>query len=535
MKSKQSPIMLSLMAGPILLIALLWATGQATLGTARPVAQITLSPSPALPNASLRVSRFTIPNQDIICSVNVTTTDKAPTGNHSLTNASLPVIANYVGQSLLVSDTVNVPDSNAPVDVATQADFYRLDNAQINYQYTIQAKPDKTNNYNLGIVVYDSSYNELYSDIDTSNYSAIVSFKATTEGPYFIKVYQLTPQCTGSTYALIYSSPVAPTGTPTPTNTPTPKPTTYKTPTPVPTWPTGFDQYEPNFSFESATSIAPGIAYSLNFKPWGGADVDNDFFKIRVKPGLQLTCMTSDLDPAVDPRMVFYTGPGEEYHLAANDDIQLGNFNSRISYYAAAESYIYILVGQGDRMDLAAASNSNYKLTCELNIPGTTTPAANDKTYPTPYPAATATPIPTQSSASPVATPTPPTPTMTPEPANSELTIRLLTTPAPSVPTPTPTGFRSFRVVVYYDENQDGLLGAGEGISGFFVRVLASQTQEELARGYTDEQGQLAFTVPTVNTVRVLIPLLGFDRLLEPTIPESIVRIAPPTLPDTIP
>jgi len=35
--------------------------------------------------------------------------------------------------------------------------------------------------------------------------------------------------------------------------------------------------------------------------------------------------------------------------------------------------------------------------------------------------------------------------------------------------------------------------------------------------------------------VRVLIPLLGFDRLIEATKPEVDVRIAPPSLPVSIP
>jgi hypothetical protein len=104
------------------------------------------------------------------------------------------------------------------------------------------------------------------------------------------------------------------------------------------------------------------------------------------------------------------------------------------------------------------------------------------------------------------------------------------------VPTPTPQGFRTFRVLVYYDENEDNQLGAGEGVPGFFVRVLSSTgAGEELAHGYTDEQGQLSLTVPTVKAVRVLVPLLGFDQLVEPSIPEVVIRIAPSPLPEVIP
>ena len=113
--------------------------------------------------------------------------------------------------------------------------------------------------------------------------------------------------------------------------------------------------------------------------PWGGAAVDNDYFKIRVKPGLQLTCQTSNLDPGVDPRMVFYSGPAESYFIMANDDVALGDFNSRLSLYASFEGFIYILVGQGDRMDIRDAAQSDYTFSCDLTVPGAQTTASRPR------------------------------------------------------------------------------------------------------------------------------------------------------------
>ncbi len=78
-------------------------------------------------------------------------------------------------------------------------------------------------------------------------------------------------------------------------------------------------------------------------------------------------------------------------------------------------------------------------------------------------------------------------------------------------------------------------MGAGEGVTGFFVQVLSPDGQRELAQGYTDDQGQLAFTVPTIGSVRVVVPLLGVDRFIVASKPEVKIRIAPPSLPDTIP
>ncbi len=476
----------------------------------------TPQPSPTPANA---VSAPQLPaSTAVTCTLDITTTDAAPFGNHTITDAA--TIANYTGQSLLSHN--GVPHEG----ITTQVDFYRLDNAHPQYHYTIQAVPDRTTNYNLGIIVYGPDRRPIYTDTDTSDYRASITFEATGVGPYYFKVFQVSSQCSGGTYTLIYNTPVAPTNTPSPTPTHVP-PTA--TPVPQPTWPSGFDQYEPNYDFDHATTIASGLTYNLNFVPWGGWKTDNDFFKIRVKPGLQLTCQTSDLDPGVDPNMIFFTGPSWDNAVASNDDIKLGDFNSRVSFYSNYEGFMYVLVGQGDRMDVHDTVNSKYKLRCDLTVPGTVTPVPGsggvpDKgTIPTPRP--TPTPRPP---ASPIATPTPAA-------VSTDLTFHLLKTPTPIVPTPTPGGFRNFRIIVYYDVNQDGELGAGEGVPGFFVQVLSAESGEELARGYTDEQGQLSFTVPTIGTVQVVVPLLGFDRLVESQVPEVIVRIVPPPMPSEIP
>lgn len=476
------------------------------------------------------------------CSVEITTTDAAPTGNISFETAIS--VAPYTGQSLL--DRTNaVPPTNTP-NIPTRSDFFRLDNALVNYKYTIQAKPDRTTNYNLGIIVYDGEHKPVYTDTDTSSYSASITFEALNEGPYFIEVFQITAQCSGGTYQLLYSTPVAPTPIPTsppPTHTPTPRPTAIS-PTERP--PAGFDQYEPNFDFSTATLIAPGVTYSLNFIPWSNWSNDNDFFRIWVKPGLRYTCETSELGPAVDPNVIVYTASNFDSAVVSNDDIELGNFNSRVSYFSTYEGYLYLLVGQGERMKPQDTASSTYKFRCEMTIPGVSTPApgytpgvpgytpAPDKDYPPVYPTArpTATPRP---SVSPIDTPTAPTLTPTPAVINADLIFRLITTPEPVAPTPTATGFRTFRFRVYFDENTDNQPGAGEGIPGFFVRALAPESDEELARGYTDDQGQVSFTVPTVGAVRVVVSLLGLDRMIAATQPEVIIRIAPPPLPDTIP
>jgi hypothetical protein len=235
--------------------------------------------------------------------------------------------------------------------------------------------------------------------------------------------------------------------------------------------------------------------------------------------------------------MVLYNGPNEAHFVAANDDIALGNFNSRLSYYATYEGYVYILVGQGNRMDPWDTVNSDYTLECKLTVGISLTPPPDKDRTPTPsYPTITPQPTPTPDSPrSPIPTPRQPTPTPRPPGDERPLSFRLISRPDPLTPTPEPSGFRTFRVQIYFDGNNDGQMGAGEGITGFYVIVFSSESNEELAQGYTDVQGQLSFTVPTISTVRVLIPLLGIDRLVEPSKPDMTVRIIPPSLPDSVP
>ncbi|MGC9348459.1 MAG: hypothetical protein ACP5JG_10005 [Anaerolineae bacterium] len=530
-KTRSPMVLLSLLGGLLTVVALLWF---ATDGHANVISspmsrgQKVLDSLPAaeLPAELNHVtsprgfSMITAEIAQITCTLETTTTDKAPVDNHTFNTAA--AIANYTDQALVEG---NENDSRTP-----RPDFYRLDNATVGAKYTVQAKPDWTNNYNLGIIVYNADRVPIITDTDTFNNNfGSVTLVPDNFGPYYFKVFQISEQCSGHTYSLILgrTDPTA-TPSPTPTQTPTPGPTSA--PAPQPTWMTGFDQYEPNFDFNIATTIAPGITYDMNFIPWGGGDVDNDFLKVRVKPGLRLTCETSDLDPGVDPRVAIYSGPGEEHFITANDDIQLGNFNSRVSYFATFEGYVYILIGQGQRMSTRDTVNSDYTFSCSLGVSGIPTPGAPATQPPDKEPAPTPRPTATPRT-SPIATPTPTADTE----AEVELTFRLVASPEPVAPTAEPNGFRTFRVLVYYDENMDAEMGAGEGVVGFFVLVLTPDGSEELAQGYTDEQGQLSFTVPTVGTVRVLVPLLGFDRLIEASRPEVRVRILPPVLPETIP
>lgn len=513
MKAKRA-VWLAVIGGLIGILALIGSVLLAQRGLA--VASM-VNPVRSRPARGVELDTFAYPRAEnvIMCTLATTTTTTLP---NITTFETAAMIANYTGVALAVG--------NRGQQIAPQKNYFRLDNAVLGWEYRVQAIPDGVGNYNLAMIVYDRDRRAIITDTNPfDGNSASVVLVATNTGPYYFEVFQYSEQCSGGTYRLVVSS-VQPTNTPTPTHTPA-APTV--TGTPAPTWISGFDQYEPNFDFERATTVAPGVTYNLNFVPWGGLGPDNDYFRIWVKPGLFFACETLELDPGVDTNMILYDA--NRNLLSGNDDRALGDYSSRVSYYAVYEGWLYVLVGHGGRMDLRDTTNSDYKLRCSMTAPGT--PSVGQ---PTSQPPADKDPAPVQPTRTP-APPSSPVATPTPSPLAGDVTLsfRPLTTPTPIAPTPTPSGFRTFRVIIFYDANNDGLFGAGEGIPGFFIRVLHAASGEELARSYTDDQGQQSFTVPTPGAVRLLIPLLGLDRFVDPATPEVKVRIVPSTLPATIP
>jgi len=331
-------------------------------------------------------------------------------------------------------------------------------------------------------------------------------------------------QTTGQTYELsLINLAATPTPTPGPTSTPAPGPT-----------PRGqADECEDNSEFDRACVLPVNVSKTFNFvPPYKGTD--NDFYKIWVKPNLHFKCATSNLDPGIDPNMIVFTAPSWDNAIGGNDDIEPGNYNCAFSYFSTYEGWLYILVGTGDRTP-ADMKNSDYTLICEMWAPGeaTSTPGPTktpqpDKDEPTFTPTPReeeATPTPTAPS-SPVATPT----------ESQDLTIRPLTTPTP-LPEDTPSAprFIPIKLLVYYDVNSDGQPGAGEGISGISAHAYEVATNQLLAQGFTDEQGNLEFTVAAQGLVRVSVPFLGFSQLVTGEGGSIYLRVPPQSVPEGAP
>jgi len=480
--------------------------GGMVLGVAVILLLLTLQtnrPADSMPAQPVRLDPFrfqpAVLAGPITCTLAVTTTDVLP-GINSFSTAA--ILADYNGLALV--------QGNRGDAVNPEEDYFRLDNAVMGWTYEVYAIPDGLGNYNLGIIVYDASYTPILTDSNPlDGPSAVVRLVATGLGPYYFKVFQITPVCTGGTYRLDANA-LSPTPTPT---TPTAPP-----PTGIP----GADRFEPNYDFDRAATIGTNITYdNLNFVPWGGATEDNDFYKIWVKPRLLYTCETLNLAPGLDTNIIIYDH--NRNPLGGNDDVTPGDYRSRISYLSTYEGWLYVLVGHGGRFPYSEVQNSTYSLRCSMEVPGLPTPAPTA----TPRPP-TATPAPKDWTPVPDPFSSPP-PTATPF-AGAGLSVRLISTPAPPSPEATPAPrFVPLDILVYYDANNDRSPGAGEGVAGLRILAYDTLTGEQVAEGVTDDVGRLRFTAAVRGAVRVVVPYLGIGRVVEREGASVYIRIAAPT------
>lgn len=399
---------------------------------------------------------------------------------------------------------------NQPI---TDTDFFSVPTSGgLNYRATLNIGGSGT--LLLKILVYDHMRSYLTSSSSSST-SAEVTWSA--YGPrYYIEIQPAGP----TTITLLTANYVLDVLQIAATPTSTPQPTSTPTPTPQPPGPTaipGADRFEPNYDFDHAATIAANITYEgLNFIPWAGGGEDNDFYKLWIKPGLFFVCETLDLDPGVDTNMILYDG--NRNPIGGNDDVALGDYRSRISYYSTYEGFLYVLVGHGGRLPNVEVQQSGYSLRCTMEAPG--------------MPTLTPTPRPTNGPGPTATSPSSPLPT----PTSGALSVRPLATPTPppSVSTPAPH-FIPVDLLVYYDANGDRSPGAGEGVAGILVLAYDTVTGDQIAQGLTDEQGRLRFTATARGAVRLSIPFLGLDQLVGSEGGSIYVRIAPQSLSSTLP
>jgi len=319
------------------------------------------------PFEDLRSSNYAPLRQgaEIDCTVSHTTTDSLNNVNACAVGESVEFCAENRATTLsgydglaLIAET-NVGSGEDSKEVAVHEDWFRLDNAAIDASYTVEAIPDRTRNYNLGIIVYDLAYEKVVEDVDALDNDSAVTFEADNAGPYFIRVFQITQDCTGRTYHL-NASKVQATATP----TVTPRPSADE------------DDYEPNDTFDEAMAEDPTlpiqvpILLELTFHT---AD-DIDYFRFYTKEGRWYQVTTSDLN-LVDTLVEIYD---EDRTRVARDDDGAGGLASRASWNADYDGYYYMVVQNN------VDSQGSYNLTVdEISAPATATPG------PSPTPGAT--------------------------------------------------------------------------------------------------------------------------------------------------
>lgn len=342
-----------------------------------------------------------------------------------------------------------------------------------------QARTANLNNVDTKLQMYDRENNKLSIDDVGSGFASRAEWKASYTGYYYIRITnEVGTSGVDDTYDLIVEEQE---GAPT-TSTPGPTPRARA------------DDCESNGDFGRACVIPANTDLEFNLVPVFGEGPDNDFYKIWVKPGLHFRCATSNLAPGVDPNMIVFSGPSWDQAIGGNDDVSPTDLNSAFNYYASYSGWLYVLVGTGDRTP-SDLLDSSYTLRCDRSA---TPLSATSTPEPTTAPRATPT-----SFESPVATPTA---------QNQSLSVRPLTTPTP-IP-PSAPRFLPIDLLVYYDANGDGVPGAGEGITGIPARAYDVSTNQLLAQGHTDLDGQLAFTVAMQGSVRLSIPFLDFSHLI---------------------
>lgn len=242
--------------------------------------------------------------------------------------------------------------------------------------FKVRVKPDmlitcRTSDLSAGtdtnLILYDKDRNgiEGNDNIDPAktDLSSSVTYSSTYEGWLYILVGEgvsRTPaEAQRATYSLECATPAAATAVPSTAGSST------ATPAPLPA---GADRFEPNDDFDQATPIDMNVKYDqLNFATLNADSWDNDFFKVRVQPGISITCRTLDLSPGTDTNLILYDG--DRNGITGNDDVDraMSDLSSSVSYAATYEGWLYALVGEGFSRSPAEAQQATYSLECSTS------------------------------------------------------------------------------------------------------------------------------------------------------------------------
>ncbi len=338
---------------------------------------------------------------------------------------------------------------------------------------------------------------EKNDDFEPNNLASQVVFTASQDGTYYAQIVnKSSADPANKTYCFEVNQIQG-------TATPTPLPTGTRVP--------GADICEYNGDFDSACLIGAGDTFDMNFVPIWGHDIDNDFYRIWVKPGLFYSCETFNLSSVNDTNMILYDQ--NQNGIGGNDDRAPGDFGSQVNFFATYTGWLYVLVGPVAPPEYALSFLYTYSIRCTETV---ATPTATP--MPTLPPSSGFVPRPP--TATPTAVPAPPTPDLTQTP------IVALPTPTPTVdvqvmplPTNTPAAAAarevSFDLTVYYDANMNFTPELTEGVEDVGVAIYDNATNELLAFGYTNEAGTIRFSSLAIpGMIRISIPFLQYSQVV---------------------
>ncbi len=168
---------------------------------AAPGELVTIPPA-AMPQAGRTFFTGTVGTTSLspyFCTLAVTTTADSICPQCSFSNPA--VFAAYAALVLA--------PGNQGQQVQAYDQYFRLNNIVPDALYKIEAVPNSTNNYNLGIIAYDNTFTPIMTDTNPADYRADMSFKPTTIGTYYFRISQISDYCTGGSYKLqvTYSPP----------------------------------------------------------------------------------------------------------------------------------------------------------------------------------------------------------------------------------------------------------------------------------------------------------------------------------------
>lgn len=373
------------------------------------------------------------------------------------------------------------------------------------------------------LTIYDQTGNSIAENDDSGlpgEFQSEVVVQAGTNGFYFARVVNKSPaDAANKTYCLSIEAMEEPTATPTPTLLPTR---------------VGSDACEPNGTLDLACLFGDNQSQQFNFVPPFREGPDQDWYKIWIKPGVTITCETTELSSVTDTNIIFLDHNGGDFNpQLGNDDKAPGDRGSRLTYTSTYTGWLHVLVGPVNPVPLAQAEQFTYTLACTSSIPPTATP-----TLPAPPPGGGG-----GGGVAPIA------PTITPFPTPTEFDLSAILTPSPVVipevtiqplPTATPPAGQqdvsTVNVTVFYDSNFNFTPEINEGIIDVAVALYDNTNGRLLAFGYTNQAGTVRFeALPNSGSIRVQVPLLNYSQIVGPGESNISVRVAPLPLPIGIP